>query len=168
MAEIPWQETGAFLEIQCFFRTMDQRRGRAFDLLRDLAGEIYGIMDGLAPDLDGFCRTTCLSCRDNCCARATIWYDFKDLLFLYFSGQGLPGGQIAKKPAGGVCGNLESAGCRLPRPARPFVCTWYLCSPQKALTGSQQVQDQILQVQALRRKMEAAFCRIAIQPCRPG
>ncbi len=135
---------------------MDKARPDAFDRVRDAAEKIAGLMDRLDPAMTAMCRTTCPDCRDNCCARATIWYDFKDLLFLYFSRRPLPDRQI-ERPAG-ICTQLTAGGCALKRMQRPFVCTWYLCGAQKRMPGAERVEADLLKIQVLRRDMENCFC----------
>lgn len=77
------------------------------------------------------CTATCSTCRDICCQRAKVWYDFKDLLFIHFSGRPYPPGQ-ALSHIGDQCRYLGPSGCMLPRTRRPFICLWYLCPRQKS------------------------------------
>lgn len=160
MDNIPWQAPVAFQETFFFLRTMDAVRPGAFDGTRQLASQISRLLTGMDRGMDQICGRTCPECRDNCCARATIWYDFRDLLFLYFSGQPLPDRQIEKQSKGPsrVCMHLTPEGCALPRLQRPFVCTWYLCPRQKAVPGSYPVQDIVDRIKSLRREMESLFC----------
>ena len=159
MTAVPWQETAAFRQACLFFGTIDSARPLCFVRVREMAAQIMALLNRLDRELEGMCRLTCPDCKDNCCARATIWYDFRDLLFLYFSGQPLPDRQIEKREIRSekFCVHLTAAGCDLPRCKRPFVCTWYICPAQK--TFSPRVQEDIRQIKSLRREMEDLFCR---------
>jgi hypothetical protein len=161
MTAIPWQDPATFQEACFFLATMDRARPRAFARVRETAAQIAGLMTQLDPEMAAMCRVTCPDCRDNCCARATIWYDFKDLLFLYFNALPLPDRQIRKQVRGGspTCIHLTETGCDLQRLRRPFVCTWYLCERQKNMAGTHGIQAGILKSQVLRREMEDIFCR---------
>ena len=140
--------------------TMDKARPKAFGRVREAAAQIAGLMARLDPVMTAMCHVTCPDCTDNCCARATIWYDFRDLLFLYFNAVSLPDRQIGRRIFKGrlACSHLTASGCALQRHQRPFVCTWYLCNDQKRIPGGQSAQVAILKIQALRRDMEDFFC----------
>ena len=120
--------------------------------------KLYSIDDGLAT----LCNATCSTCIDICCEKATVWYDFKDLLYLCLRFNRLPASQIYKK-TDLTCRHLGSTGCNLPRPLRPFICTWYLCPNQAALCSGQgpegwhRLQGAIQEIQGLRRQLESEF-----------
>jgi hypothetical protein len=44
--------------------------------------------------LDDLCAVTCPWCPDHCCLAATVWIDFKDLLFLHLNGHQIPPAQL--------------------------------------------------------------------------
>jgi len=98
--------------------------------LQSLARSIAVKIESLDCVLEQLCRQSCRHCIDVCCLRATIWYDFRDLLFYRLHTGGLPLQKIVKDGAG-ACIHLSTEGCRLPRCQRPFVCTWYICPTQK-------------------------------------
>lgn len=112
--------------------------------------------------LQEMCRQTCPSCTEICCARANIWFDFRDLLFLFLFKEELPHRQIVKNEIHG-CTNLTLTGCRLKRLDRPFVCNWYICPGQKAKSGLLQYdvrhnfQTVLEEVKSDRKEMEAVF-----------
>lgn len=160
MTEIPWQSPEAFQEAWFYLDTMDRRRPAVFEPVRGTAGRIRQLLSGLDREMERMCGLTCPGCRDNCCARATIWYDFRDLLFLKFAGLPLPALQIEKKVQAGatVCMHLTPEGCALPRVERPFVCTWYICGAQQGIQGCGSVRGDVERVKGLRAAMEEDFC----------
>lgn len=96
---------------------------------------VQGIVDGYAEIeavLERVCIASCTTCTDVCCARATVWYDERDLLVMYLNTAALPKSQIYRRPDGSCC-NLTPSGCRLPRSERPFICTWYICPEQNTI-----------------------------------
>jgi len=159
--EIPWQDPSAMTEIELFFSILQRNRPTAFDRVRERAGQIDRIISSLDPLLENLCGLTCPHCTDNCCARATIWYDFKDLLLLYFGPGAFPEKQVRKKrrASGSVCGYLSENGCALPRGSRPFVCTWYICQAQKNHVDYVRIQEQVMLIKQLRQEMEDLFIK---------
>lgn len=148
-----------------FFRTIENVNQKRLYPVHALAREIRDLLDALSDPIEHLCSATCPGCKDICCERATIWYDFKDLVYLYFGMGRLPEKQIKKIP-GPVrpqCSNLTETGCRLPRRERPFVCTWYFCPD---LTKNPQYRNtpfstKIEEIKELRSRMEEAFCCIS-------
>lgn len=164
--QVPWQSRKQFSEAVSFFACIDRQRGAELDPVRSLAKDIEKSFCRMEDDLDRLCGMTCPECTDNCCERAVIWYDFKDLLYLYFGPGFMPVCQIVKSRSGGrsQCPNLDVSGCRLPRSQRPFVCTWYFCPAQKRLSESRGLNDIVLKIKSLRIEMEEEFCRITGGP----
>ncbi len=107
------------------------RHGRRLKAAVRLAMGIEQGIAGLDGIMDALCAASCPACKDACCRRATIWYDFKDLICLQLMGARAPAAQIVKA-RGQPCPFHTMAGCALPRTARPFICTWYLCPVQRA------------------------------------
>ncbi|SDP58847.1 hypothetical protein [Desulforhopalus singaporensis] len=103
----------------------DAREGlaRQAKLIADCYSSLESIFDRL-------CHESCINCDDICCARATVWYDIRDLVYLLLATGELPQHQIYRKKDGCCC-HLATTGCRLLRCNRPFICTWYVCSRQK-------------------------------------
>jgi len=99
---------------------------------RKLAGDIQRALIGIFPMLEDLCRQTCPWCPDPCCLNARLWFDFKDILFLYLTDQGLPQRQPCSH-RNQPCSYLGPKGCRIPRLRRPFVRTWFICPTQKAI-----------------------------------
>ncbi|MDD9303549.1 MAG: hypothetical protein HUK40_14900 [Desulfobacter sp.] len=159
---IPWQAKDEFFQVGRFFSLVDERRGKDLDPVRDLAEKIANEFDAMGPDLDLICAQTCPECRDNCCERATIWYDFKDMLYLYFGLGRLPDSQVfRKKNALAVsCIHLGNQGCLLARKERPFVCTWYFCPNQKQTSLYPDQALRVEKIKALRTQAATVFCTI--------
>jgi len=118
--------------------------------------------------LNNICLRSCTNCNDLCCTRATVWYDLKDLLFIYLNTGAFPTQQIFRKPDGACC-NLTPSGCKVVRSDRPFICTWYICATQKQIieagksTGSNtDVQSIIKEIKRTRKELEAAFISATI------
>ncbi len=84
--------------------------------------EISALIEDLA-------SRTCPVCDDICCNRATVWFDFRDLLFIYLNFGRFPACQITRA-LNGACSCLSPTGCTLERLHRPFLCTWYCCPDQ--------------------------------------
>ncbi len=131
--------------------------------LETLAQSIAAGIAEADADLDRLCRLSCPSCVDICCVRATVWYDFRDLLFLFCLQQKLPSAQIATKKGKG-CDHLRAAGCELPRVVRPFVCTWYICPAQCSTirwndceTISEDLIPMLKVIQHKRKELEKRF-----------
>jgi hypothetical protein len=95
----------------------------------ELALQMQKQFESIFPVQDELCSLTCRHCPSPCCIVATVWIDFRDLLFLHFSGQAIPRLQLIKKQSD-VCRYSSPRGCLLPRLSRPFICTLYLCPPQ--------------------------------------
>ena len=167
---IPWQGKEEWQTLTLFFDTIKKVHHRALNPVYQHAETIRQLFDRLSRPMDELCAVTCVSCRDICCQRATIWYDFKDLLYLYFAFGRLPGTQIFKdEDSSGAlhCGYFSAAGCLLSRLERPFVCTWYLCPDQKQrlISGKDMDAEEFLgtinQIKQLRAEMESQFCRLS-------
>lgn len=134
--------------------------------LMNLAHQLDAALAGAYPRLDALCRITCPHCPDPCCLSATIWLDFRDLLRLHLTGRPIPPAQPRSRP-GETCRYAGPAGCRLPRPQRPFVCIWYLCPAQTAAlrrTGEAPAFTHRLErAKSLRKDLESRLWRDHLQ-----
>lgn len=128
--------------------------------LAEQINKVYTVIDR---SLEGICHTTCPQCVNVCCVRATVWYDMKDLVFIYLNTGSFPEKQITRQPDKTCC-NLTLSGCRLKRSARPFICTWYICPEQN--NALQQLPDSnagstvlhaILQIKTARRELDQMY-----------
>lgn len=162
---VPWQDPDQWREVGLFFRYTGQ--GAKFEPVRTAAAEIHSLLDRVAAPMDALCSRACRNCTDICCRRATIWYDFTDLVYYWFRFDRLPEAQIYKTRTGNAtcCGFLTSRGCAIPRARRPYVCTWYLCPAIKDALDRHgdpvSIVRHIDRIQRLRKGMAADFCRLS-------
>ena len=130
-----------------------------------LAREIKSCLNSVFPILDELCAHSCPWCPEPCCLSALVWFDFKDLLFLHFNNLSIPLAQ-PKAKSKTPCRHLGPRGCRLPRVARPWICTWYLCPTQTAkLSNGNQAKHNLLnrafaQIKSDRNLLESEYIRI--------
>ena len=131
------------------------------------ARDIQIRLESIFPRLDDICKMTCPRCPDACCLSASPWYDWRDLIFLHLSQISIPPTQTIsdfKK----TCCYLSHRGCTLPRIARPWICTWYLCPTQtgnlrqKRVEQWQSLSRVLGEIKALRKKLENDFIRVII------
>jgi hypothetical protein len=135
--------------------------------LQPKAGAIISLIMRMERPMNILSRETCSDCEDPCCRRATLWYDFVDLLVIGASGHSWPLGQ-PMATVGSQCRYLGPSGCRLPRIQRPWICTWYLCPRQTAqLEATRPLQRRAVarmmaDVKRLRKALEVAFIHVAV------
>jgi hypothetical protein len=130
---IPWESEGAWAQVELSIsKTISalSPQGAEIANVKTLAQKIVQGYAELETVLERVCLTSCPTCLDVCCSRATVWYDLKDLLLVYLNCGTLPDRQIFKLPDHSCC-HLTPSGCRLQRSDRPFICTWYICPAQK-------------------------------------
>jgi len=94
-----------------------------------LARDIQVGLESIFLLLDDLCAVTCPWCPDPCCLAATVWIDFKDLLFLHLNGHEIPPAQLLSDLKE-TCRYWGPRGCMLPRIARPWVCPG-ICAPPR-------------------------------------
>lgn len=158
----PWNSSELWSQIVSSLEYLHAKRGQQLVQAQKLANRIEKKLRAVNGDLETLCNATCESCIDICCKKATVWYDFKDILYLKLSSGSLPAGQIYKKPDLACC-KLTLSGCELPRTRRPFICTWYICPEQVARCsvqereGRQNIQNAIQEIQELRKQLEYEF-----------
>lgn len=158
----PWGDRASWREVNDCIAGWIVRRGPRLSAVRSSADRIRRQIERLNPPMDALCREACGSCGTVCCGRATIWYDFRDLIYLHLAGLGPPSGQVMRHPHR-PCPHLSAAGCRMDRSRRPFVCTWYLCpAHRKLLAGpfapsAAPLLGGLERVRALRKAVEADF-----------
>jgi hypothetical protein len=130
-----------------------------------LAGSIRQSMEKLFPLMDELCLLTCRLCPNPCCLVATVWIDFRDLLFLHLSELPIPPAQLISN-LNEDCRFYGHRGCRLPRLLRPWACTIYLCGTQvpnlrRKPQAIQKAYDRnIAAIKAQRFEMEAEFIKV--------
>jgi hypothetical protein len=89
-------------------------------------------MNKLDKLMEGLCKRTCPDCLGVCCQARNIYYDFSDLLYIHLSQTPIPSRQTRRGPEE-PCHYLTSMGCSIPRPQRPFICSWFICSDQEEI-----------------------------------
>jgi hypothetical protein len=164
----PWDSPSAWRAVTTAFdHHLSLSHFRRLSKVRRKAGAVLRLMARLDRPMDTLSQVTCPQCEDPCCRRATLWYDFVDLLVMASTCQPWPPGQ--PMAAGGAqCRYLGQAGCLLPRIQRPWICTWYLCPRQtaqlEATCPSQRVAitRMVAGVKQLRRALEDAFIDAAM------
>ena len=133
--------------------------------VRQKAAAIAGKIEAMDPVLEVLCSLTCPECEDPCCARATVRYDFRDLIFLHLIQKGLPMGQPISGGGTG-CSCLGENGCELDRMMRPFMCTWYLCPAQVELLRHAEpwrqygLLERLREIQGDRKELEKGFLKL--------
>lgn len=160
---IPWN-TPALWQAANDHLARDVARNRhrltdAFELANSLKSQLVS----LSPLMDWLCGKTCPACTDNCCRRARVWADFRDLLFYHLAEIPVPDGQPLSQP-GQRCRHASPRGCRIDRLRRPFICTWYVCPDQTNLLRARTAEHErvtatLQQIKTQRRLMEDRFIR---------
>jgi hypothetical protein len=126
----PWVSEEDWAQVVFSVSKAIEAIGVKADTMRTISQQIVKAYADIATVLDTVCLTSCPACSEVCCARATVWYDLKDLLTIYLNTDAFPAKQICRLPDHSCC-NLTPSGCRLIRSDRPFICTWYICPDQK-------------------------------------
>jgi len=162
VAPVPWATEGLWAEAQAALRrSLVVNAAQLAPARRQAAAVAHGL-DCLADLFDLLTPTTCAVCRDPCCRHAKVWIDFKDLLFLHLHGVPRPSHQL-RRNLHEPCRYLGHRGCRLPRLARPWICTWYICPDQRQAIqrdipgGGNRIENLQSRVKSRREAMEAAF-----------
>ncbi len=162
---IPWTSITAWNQANSTLQHLCTRHRAALDSAGKSARDLKNCLETLFPVLDSLCGRTCPACQTPCCHVATVWFDFKDLVFLHLNGLEIATAQLNRTPEG-VCCHCGPSGCRLPRLSRPWTCTWYLCPPQKDMLTDIPVKtlvrfkDAGAAIKQLRKKLEVEFIRI--------
>jgi hypothetical protein len=160
---IPWNRPDVWQAANASLNHTIGKNWHALSESRHLAHDLQLHLTALFPIMDRLCQTLCPGCTDNCCRRACVWADFKDLLFYHLADISVPGQQLLSR-RGEHCRYAGAHGCLLDRIQRPFVCTWYLCPEQtrylrKTPAEMKTVTGGLEQIKHLRREMEAVFIR---------
>jgi len=164
---IPWVSGSAWQEVNRILRYQVNLYESLLENAFTCARGISEIMEILFPRMEELCIATCPLCPDPCCLHATVWFDYKDLVFTHLAGFEPPPGQLISNKHES-CRYLGHGGCLLARDSRPFVCTWYLCPTQRAFLQKNMKKNEkpflvsIQDIKRLRKKMEEAFVRIAL------
>ncbi len=168
---IPWEPHNEWRQVFFSIQKIDAVHSRKLNLIRERAQKIRDAYLKISEPLDTVCSHTCVACKDICCKRATIWFDLKDLLYLYFGMDTFPEKQIFKRKGkhGTVCCYFSENGCSLDRVNRPFVCTWYFCFEQKQYMmcndarKKQLIDRSVVEIKDLRNLVEEEFIRVSTE-----
>ena len=164
-AEPPWGSKVKWQIVNGDLEYLIHRHHDALDKAMKLARDLETRLASIYPLLNDLCRATCPWCPDPCCLTADVWIDFKDLLFLHLAGHSIPVKQL-RSNSSNVCRCWGPKGCALPRMARPWICTWYLCPTQQTILRrkSHHIRDKfsrlIRAVKVFREEMENEFIRV--------
>ncbi|MFH1980704.1 MAG: hypothetical protein ABIL58_02555 [Pseudomonadota bacterium] len=161
---IPWASAGqwsAAHKALAFVKCRQEDRLRPVSHSATATGVAIRAFHDLAAEL---ALSSCRFCPAPCCAAAAPWYDFTDLLMIHFGGMPTPPGQPIID-YGDRCRYLGPAGCRLPRPQRPWICAWYTCPVQRAALSripatAREYANLAAQIQRRRRQLEQSFIEI--------
>lgn len=126
---IPWSHMNSWHAVQLSLHHHTARFSSVRESLLPLAQDIELRLHAAAVQMEALCAHTCTHCPDPCCLKASVWYDFRDLLGLHLYGEAPPMGQPITN-YGDICRYLSHSGCTLPRSNRPWICTWYICPVQ--------------------------------------
>lgn len=160
--EIPWPTPGSWREINGTLHMLTVMFHPELEPAREMARRVRNRLMPMFPLMDDLCTETCPECREPCCRVATLWYNFQDLLFLHLTDQPLALAQPLSLSRA-VCRYLGAKGCTLPRIARPWICTWYVCPPQTSLlrrrwrSEKKRLDPAIEEIKTMRKGMETAF-----------
>ena len=163
--DIYWDTPPVWREAQANLNHLLSLRITRESSILHLADTISHTISSLEPVLSELCLQTCPDCSNPCCERATVRYDFRDLIFLHLQHKGLPLFQPKPDP-GSPCYMLGEKGCLLPRYMRPFMCTWYLCPVQMDLVRGassdniNRLPEQLREIQDKRKQLEAKFVQL--------
>ena len=133
--------------------------------LNDRAQALESCLKAVFPILDELCAGSCPWCPNPCCLKASVWFDFKDLLFLHLHPLSIPPRQ-PKANLKSPCCYHGPRGCRLPRINRPWICTWYLCPTQTAILKKgypvehESLKQAFSQIKSERNLLESEYIRI--------
>lgn len=158
----PWDDQNSWNQIRQYFEHTFAS-DTDFSDCRFLAASITTKLAQVDDTLHELCSITCSYCLEVCCYKATVWYDFRDLLFLYLVKGDIPDKQITRR-TNSACVQLGQKGCKLKRLERPFICTWYICGRQHELLENRH-QDSVdrnflthlSDIQANRKLLEGCF-----------
>jgi len=162
---MPWASPTSWQAVNQAIDYHLKRYRTNLEQLENLAREIRLCLNSIFPILDELCAHSCPWCPEPCCLKASVWFDFKDLLFLHFNKLSVLPAQ-PRADLNTTCRYLGPRGCRLARIARPWICSWYLCPTQtpKLRKGEPHKRDSIAnavaQIKSDRNLLESEFIRI--------
>jgi hypothetical protein len=141
----PWSDWDSWCQMKLSLEKSVKSQGMTIDAAREMSRQIAGKIYSIDHALDILCQSTCVNCHDICCGKATLWYDFRDLLFIYLNSDKFPQHQISKNKDL-TCSCLTMFGCRLKRCERPFICTWYICPKQTEAMQEFGIEEEVSRI----------------------
>jgi len=163
----PWEYPEEWSQVELSIRQARSAMTSPPAELNTLTQQIATGYAEIENELNRLCHLSCICCITPCCTKATVWYDLKDLLFIFFYSGAFPTRQIFRTSEGCCC-NLTSSGCRIIRPDRPFICSWYICATQKQILTGESVNElnidllsSITEMKWARKELETIFINTA-------
>ena len=169
---VPWGRYPEWREANQSIQYLCRRYGRQLEPAAGLARQVKNQYETLSPLMDELCMVTCRICKAPCCRHAKIWYDERDLLMFHLVRMVPPPSQVISTLRDTCC-YLGKNGCTLPRPSRPFICTWYVCPAQhdhvrgKKGNCRNRLMEMIQEIKQLRIRMENVFIQVTAGCSRP-
>ena len=110
--------------IESFF----QRHAQDLAGVVERAPRVAAAFDRLDPLIQKYTAKVCPYCGTVCCANKFGFPEFGDVVVFLAMGMEIPEYDLAVDPEA-LCQFIGEKGCVLPRPRRPYRCTWYFCEP---------------------------------------
>ncbi len=120
-------EEGFFATIEALKVFFQENRGELQELFR-LGGEYLAAFQAMDPFIQSYTARICPYCGTVCCAQRHGMPEYADVVGILAMGLELPSYRPSLDPRG-ECQFMGPKGCVLPRPRRPYRCTWYFCDP---------------------------------------
>ncbi len=111
-------------EIKEFF----EREAGCMDEVRKKAALFRKAFNKLDPFIQRYTAKVCPYCGTVCCANKHGFPEFADVAGFLAMGLEVPSYNLEVDEAD-ICQFIGPSGCILPRPQRPYRCTWYFCEP---------------------------------------
>ncbi len=111
-------------EIKAFFR---ENRGE-LESCFVLAKKVEHAFSVLDPFIESYTSRICPYCGTVCCANKFGFPEFADVVVFFALGLEVPRYDLSVNEED-ICQFIGERGCVLPRPQRPYRCTWYFCDP---------------------------------------
>ncbi|MBW2488151.1 MAG: hypothetical protein JRE72_12060 [Deltaproteobacteria bacterium] len=162
---IPWASRQSWRAAHQAIRYHLRRHAADLKPLNIRAQTLESCLKAVFTILDELCAASCPWCPDPCCLKASVWFDFKDLLYMHFNQLSIPPCQ-PKTNLKNPCCYHGHRGCRLPRINRPWICTWYLCPTQMAILRKdhpaerESLKQAFSQIKSERNQLESDYFRI--------
>ncbi len=111
-------------EIKGFFSHHQGQLDKVFEK----APAFMAAFDKLDPLIQSYTSKVCPYCGTVCCANKFGFPEFADVVGFLALGLEIPSYDLDVDEEA-ICQFIGEGGCVLPRPQRPYRCTWYFCDP---------------------------------------